>query len=214
MKRIACFLIPLWLGSLHGSEATPQAPFIAPPPEFGSWTVQVLGAAQKEQAQKIHCVKTGEIKRDTFIEADGTRRELWYVGKFALTKYEHSQKVALEDAAGLARERGSKTGSLVYGAGFPGFTWLDLRHYKGVTSVGGRRCHHFQLPPETGQSGVEAWVDADTKYPVAIKAEGLVYAYEFHAPPSGMLQLPPEYAEALRRHEAHLKQLNHLEKGR
>lgn len=241
MKRILllCALSAVALQPCPAQEAKvepPSAPFIAKPPEFGSWTIQIIGtkAANQEGSskeavpnEKIHCVKTKEIKRDSFLSRDGKQREIWYFGKFALTKYEHSEKVGLEDAAGFSRQRGSKTGSLIHGAGFPGFGWLDLRYYKDVVKAGTRLCYHFQIPPEPNtaaaeggnagvpaDTGIEAWIDVATKYPVAIKAEGVVYAYEFQPPPAGMLQLPPEYAEAVRRHEAHLKQLSVLEKGR
>lgn len=60
----------------------------------------------------------------------------------------------------------------------------------------------------------EAWIDVETKLPVAIRAGGLLHTYTFLAPPTSMLTLPPAMIAALDLQSARFQRLKLLEKRR
>ncbi len=60
----------------------------------------------------------------------------------------------------------------------------------------------------------EAWIDVETKLPVAIRTGGLLHTYTFLSPPTSMLALPPAMVAALDLQSARAQRLKLLEKRR
>ena len=60
----------------------------------------------------------------------------------------------------------------------------------------------------------EAWIDVETKLPVAIRTGGLLYTYTFLSPPTSLLTLPPAMVAVLDLQNARSQRLKQLEKRR
>ena len=60
----------------------------------------------------------------------------------------------------------------------------------------------------------EAWIDVETKLPVALRTGGLLHTYTFESPPTSMLTLPPAVMAALNLQSARAQRLKQLEKRR
>lgn len=221
--------VPGWVGAGEALPkiAPPEPPFVAAPPQFGKWTITMDPAGKRDKepglggeghGNRVVCVKTNDLKRDTLISPDGERSEVWYKGDLVLTGFENSSEIAVEEAATFGREPGSVTGSLTFGPGFPGFGWLDLKHYRGIAKVEDKVCYRFAhetAAADQASGDLEAWVDVATRYPVAISADGVLHRYAFedgaHLEP---LELPLTHAAAIARYEAKAKQLKALEQDR
>lgn len=68
--------------------------------------------------------------------------------------------------------------------------------------------------PRTKPLEAEAWIDVETKLPVAIRTGGLIYTYTFLSPPTSLLSLPPAMMTALSQQSARAQRLKQLEKRR
>lgn len=218
----------------------PAPPFVADPPGFSAWTIQSK-STRGSSAATTSAIHTEGLER---FETGG--REIWYANKVSLTAADNDpSKIVLMAPPGAGPMPDGTLGPLLTGPGFPGFWWLDLRHYKGVVNFQGRSCYHFrmvpppapastpQIPsaPETkiiggrefvsGESPsasrvkpleAEAWIDVETKLPVAILHGGQLHTYTFLAPPAAKLSLPESMKQAIARAKSRADRLRKLEK--
>jgi hypothetical protein len=213
----------------------PQPPFVAPVPDKAQWTISLdpkkTGASSSGSSQEtkgssrglteIISTKSGPLKQDIQVFADGKKIEFWYVGNVVLIPASNNRDIlSLDDQALIPTAEHNpgmnaadlEIGNLIQSRGFPGLGWLKLKYYTGVVTVAKTQCYHFALPdPATSNPAAEAWIEVKTKLPVAYMARGTVYTFHFGDPPTAPLSLPPAYASTLDRAQRmadHIRQLN------
>jgi hypothetical protein len=174
---------------------------------------------------------TGDIKRIDTLSADGRRQELWFDKnlQFSVASNDPSHVIVMEGGAGPAPDGSLR--SPVVGPGFPSFWWLGLSCYKDVVKVNGRSCYHFHVipPPQPVRKAhmteeeemklpavvitqeKEAWIDVETKLPVALGVEGLIYTYTFLPPPTSPLTLPQTMQTEITRQNSGIERLRKLQ---
>lgn len=213
----------------------PRPPLVAPPAEQARWTIslqqvppaekggEALPPRKSSGVQTIQSVKTGPIKQDLIVYESGGKSEIWYFQNHVLSANStNPSRVIVQnlsalndpmDSQGIFRELGHPVRS----AGYPGFDWVDLRHYQGLTYFNKTLpTYHYALrgkDPETGAAIVaaEAWIHAGTGAPVAYRTGGNVYVYTFGDPPAETLTLPPNFAAAQTRLQRSLDRQRRLE---
>ena len=83
---------------------------------------------------------------------------------------------------------------------FPGFGWVDWKNFSQIKPYKGSKCILFQEQhrivsddptPEKVYIAVTAYIDYDTRLPVALVSGDEANLFEWKPAPSGMLSLPP-----------------------
>lgn len=201
----------------------PHAPFVAPMPDRGQWTITLdyseleksstagTSAASPKNGdpllahslQQIQTVKTGHLKRDILINRDGTTTEIWYVDGENILSPGPSGDICVSDnktfepdssVKGIFR----KIGNLTISFGFPGCDWLNLKYYDKVSTDGTAPSYHYILQ-EGGVVAAEAWIDTKTYLPIKYASGQVNYIYAFGGTPSEDLVLPPAYLAAYKK---------------
>lgn len=176
----------------------PKAPLVAPVPENADWTVTIkyptasaqpgaAGQADRRMAE-VHSTKTGKLKRDVIAYASGPAEEHWYADTLFLWTNPQGGVAVNDLTGGIATESTDPSPSVA--TGFPGMGWLRIEDFDKVVLVEKRPAYHF------AHDGREAWVDVETKRPVMYKSGDLLFRYQFNAPPTSALALPPEFQKA------------------
>jgi len=183
----------------------PTPPLVAPVPERADWTVTLqyppaparvapptpgTSVQPAQRTAEVHSTKSGNLKRDRITATDGTFEDHWYAGSLYLWPYPGG-KVYISDMNDAPSDPGNPEPSVA--SGFPGVAWLRLECYDKVESFEQRPCYHYVMQGVA----MEAWIDVQTRFPLAYKCGDVVYQFKFNPPPAGPLALPPAYQEAL-----------------
>ncbi len=178
--------------------APPKPPLVAAVPESFDWTITAKTTtpppspeAAKHAALRItevHTTKTGKIRRDDISFNNGTRSTHWIVEQYLFwTSVQGEVCVSdLHGAPGLTPEDPDPTLPNC----IPGVRWLQPTYFDKVIVVDKRPCYHYL------HNEVEAWLDAETQFPVAYKNGDTVYTYKYGVVPAEPLTLPPDYQRA------------------
>jgi len=78
---------------------------------------------------------------------------------------------------------------------FPDFAWISKNNYAGIKEMGGKKCIVFTASIKMNSDDpmptlLAAYIDLDTRYPVAFIQGGEFHSYEFKQPPKDTLPLP------------------------
>lgn len=225
-----CLAAAAWGASPDPSAAVPlpAPPFVAPVPERAAWTIAIAyddekegaGAASPGRLKEIRSVRTGRLKRDTFVRDDGTTADFWYADGKVLQANSAGNGVMALDAALLRPSAGSdpgmsparlERGNLTRSPGFPGLDWVKAERYDRPVPFQKQPCFHYILPDGEGPPAAEAWIDAKSTLPVAYRADGALYTFVFAAPPSAPLALPPAYDRQMAAERAAAEHLRSLQ---
>lgn len=176
------------------TQPAPSDPIVAPLPESAQWTI-TLGTSSDEvspesAALRIACIKTGEIKKEIITQDGKTLEENWYVGNDRLMPDTFNPETILFLEGGGIKNPDSGQDSLRV-AGFAGVDWLSTSNYQGVVTMARRECFYFK----DGER--EAWIDTQTRFPIAFRTNEEFYRYTYTDPPTKKLTLPPNYGKAL-----------------
>lgn len=197
----AFFLGVAWLGAADLADIPPPTPpLVADVPNLADWTIEVaqvsgIGAKGKtssvrsSEISEVRSTKTGQIKRDAITYGDGTKRDHWFIGNLMLWKTDEGVIVANDLSAMFVEDPTEASPSIP--TGFPGTAWLKPAFFEKVVLQEKRPCYHFVGP------GVEAWIDVETKLPVAYKKGEIIYKYTFGTAPVEPLVLPEDYQKIL-----------------
>jgi hypothetical protein len=180
----------------------PKPPFVQPPPERSAWTIEVTRPEVEEVAQnaknaqkqrevvEIASAHDGESKRDVVSYSDGSKREFWFVGEYALWPYPDGSRAGVSSG-----DSEVQLPEPVESPRFPGLAWLSADSYEDVAKMGGQQCRHYVRP---GEGDVwEAYIGFESGLPVAARFGSVVHNYAFTTPPAGPLQMPEMFAQAL-----------------
>jgi len=215
----------------------PSGPLLASAPDYSQWVVTFTYPEDKNptsgadasgpapaylttRTRTITTTKTHEVIHEEFVDGRGEKFDEWHVGNIAYTKGSGSNLWGELDPSDLAN--GSAHFQPLPASGFRNLDWITKDSYAGTMKYSGRDCLVFTLvsPHKTNlfklttpESQLEslatyALIDAETRLPVIVKAEGMTRLYQFKNAPTEKLTLPPDLAEQLRKGEEGRKRLN------
>ncbi len=199
-------------------------PLLNRAPDYSQWLVSsksgpadaVQAPDQKTKYDQITRVrKTGSIRYEITANADGRRFEKWCTGNLQATVIPGVKDPQIAMASAVAK---GNVGYTDYSqSDFPGFEWISRKNYIGTQSMAGVPCIVFHTgPDDTGaaalsgtaapnpgapvaipKGGSTAYIAADSRLPVLLVADGSMKFFQFEAPPSTPLVLPPNVEAAL-----------------
>ena len=194
------------LGTGNGSDVPPPtAPFVAAVPDSADWTLTVKLPTQPASAEpapvrsgwrivEVHSTRKGKLKRDIITYANGTKAERWFADNLLFWKSAEGSVIA-NNLSGNSADPDLAANTPSIPSGFFGADWLKQSFYDQVVPVEKRPCYHFASPNK------EAWIDVESKLPVACKLGDVVYRYTFNAPPEA-LAFPPDFQKAWNDYQA------------
>jgi len=164
-------------------------------PDLARWIVTFNpgGGGKAGFSRKVAVTKTGQIRHEQTLEANGQRREKWCVGDLDYSKPAGSKRY-------LAYTGRSFTGGVIderlytdYSkTDFPGMEWVSAKNYATVRPVMNRDCIVFERKAAGGEAAATACVDLQTRLPVVLREGNETRVYEFQAAPQAALSLPAE----------------------
>jgi len=180
----------------------PTPPLVAPVPENADWVVTLLRpkAAPKTDGSpaatapadrriiEVRSTKTGRYKRDRISTADGVTEERWFVDMLLLWPTATGE-VAVTDLSGIPFTAEDSNPSVPQG--FPGVAWLRPEYFDKVVLFEKRPSYHYV------HGDTEAWIDVETRLPLAYKISNAAFQFKFNPPPAGPLTLPAAYQKSL-----------------
>ncbi|MEM6822249.1 MAG: hypothetical protein AAF558_09935 [Verrucomicrobiota bacterium] len=201
----------------------PIAPFLNEPSDYSQWKIEVetLKKFKSDQAAlesgkqvimrptlqltEIRSYKFDNLKQDILIYADGSRQEYWHTDEFTLSQ-RPNRKISIHKKPS---DELPIYGNLTVSPGYPGFDWLKLGYYRGVETLDDVTCYYFRLEVNesvesaetqtTTLSIAEAWVDTQTRRPVAYQANNIRYRYYFTPGSKRHPVMPKSFADAFKR---------------
>ena len=178
----------------------PAAPLVTPAPEYADSTVTVKYPTEPTPPPhapkhhdwryvEVHSTKAGKLKRDLLTSRDGIKSEKWFVDSILLWTTPDG-KVSVSDTSGAPPSMPEDPNPSVP-HGFPGVAWISLENFVGEVIYQKQVCYHYVA------EGTEAWIDVESKLPVAYQSAGTLYQFKFNPPPTEPLTMPPAYQKAL-----------------
>lgn len=182
------------------------SPLVAEPPATGKWMMQFLPSESDGAATQSNMVKLVEIRKNagkgvtrvTF--SDKSVKVFYYVADAII----HPVDVAPGFQAVELKQPASELDSAT---GFFGVDWVRPEYLVEKAVENGRPVLHFRNTVQsTEKEGVvsrelplEAWIDAETRLPSAVRTSHGIVRYQFSPPPYDQVELPSAALEALRR---------------
>jgi hypothetical protein len=201
-------------------------------PDYAKWEVDISDPARKSQPGAdgrpkqpqnygATITKTGNIRYEVIVEADGDQLVKWCDGRLQWFKRPLWPKAVLWTAPNVANpyyvsyERST----------FPELSWVSPKNYSGVKEVMGRKCLVFNeriqafssdelgelrlatkrngkpFDPDDYKVSATACIDFETRLPIQFDKGTEIHVYRFFPTPTSMLQLPPEIEEQKRAEE-------------
>ncbi|MFA7343506.1 MAG: hypothetical protein WC003_04300 [Terrimicrobiaceae bacterium] len=212
-SRLAARLLALAAFSLACPSAYPQQantapekpspPLVTTPPDRAHWKItpnqikkQMPADAQENpELLEIEAWKTPSVARVIQQWGNGKASESWIADGYLLHKFPALPDIYVTPLS--LRSSVQDDGMSDFNAVYPGFTWLDLKYYTGVIPLGGKKCHHYADP----ENDREAWVDAETKAPVAYRNGASNFVYAFLAPPAQDPTMPEAFLRELQNYK-------------
>jgi len=184
----------------------PKAPFVRPVPDFAEWTVTMqktseLAKATPSKIREVHVIKTKDTARVSISYSDQTTEEYWIANHAILTPNSSNTRITLMPVtsakASFERDlQGANEAELSprFFGYFAGITWISESCFDRVVFLERHPCYHY-----VAAKRMEAWIDSDTRLPVAYKdlVSNTTYRYTFAPPPKDLLVLPTRYREAV-----------------
>jgi len=214
----------------------PGPPIQKRAPEYAQWliTTTVSGTAaldekgqqastagragkgsQASSATKIMVTKTGKIYRVEHLDEHQQIWTVWASGATQVMVWPDRRSSALlapsanPDAPNPFMTDFSKTD-------FPGFGWVDWKKFSQIKPYKGSKCIVFQEQqrvdsddptPEMVYITVTAYIDCDTRLPVALVSGDEANLFEWKPAPTGILSLPPSALAVLQQREKSEQQM-------
>lgn len=180
----------------------PSAPFVAPVPENADWVVTLQRPKVPPKADgspaapapadrriiEVQTTKTGKFRRDRITSADGVTEERWFVDMLLLWPTTGGE-VAATDLSGIPFDAEDPNPSVP--RGFPGVGWPRIEFYDKPVLFEKRPSYHYV------HEATEAWIDAETRLPLAYKSANATFQFRFNPPPTAPLTPPDAYQKTL-----------------
>ncbi|PTY01618.1 hypothetical protein DB346_12835 [Verrucomicrobia bacterium LW23] len=230
------FLSLLWLSGTALAQAEKQrAPLPSGPliqkrmPAMSQWTVSTVlpgpsdkpdkpetssagTAATPESARSAKpqvileqtFTKTHDIIRMDYVDKAKMPWTVWAANGFQILITPEG-KVCGEVALAYSRDN-PNTFNINFGStDFPGFEWITASHYQDVVEYEKIPCMLFR-----DETNVLAYINVETRQPVALQNGERTLLYTYKAPPAAVLTLPPHVDALIQSRIKALKQLTTL----
>ena len=172
------------------ADKKPVPPLVATPSGYAHWRI-VLTPLAPPMAGKLDPVisemdftKSPSMASKVNTWSDGKSSEDWIVEGYFLSTTPNRPDVYLSPM----KMRPSGFGN-DFNAVYPGFAWLDLKYYKDIVRVDGKKCYHY-----VDDLARQGWIEVDTKLPVRYSNGSTSGTYEFLAPPTSQLKMPDKFS--------------------
>jgi hypothetical protein len=191
---LAILALPAF-GQGEAEVTRPTPPLLATAEPMARWKVRLtpLTAASHPEAgapeiREITFSRTGALCQVRSLWSNGQVSESWLAEGYAL-------ELPPEYPMVLVTPPGARRSRLLPGAGgFPGVEWLDLKYFREVVTLEGRRCFHYRQE----ESRLEAWVEVKSGLPLAASDDTYRYHYTYLTAPETPLVLPENFSAALK----------------
>lgn len=219
-----------------GAIQIPSGPMLRPAPPYSEWMITYSypedrpAKAERSHAppskeflsrpRKSTITKTEQIIRIDTVDVGGRSTEKWFVGPKQYTLPPGGSVWYVASAGD------GNTGNLYYSdplpsSGFQDMDWINEKAFAGTLKFDRMDCLVFvpggldeispgDLSKQTAQLQGEpkvAYVDANTRLPVALRIVGEIRQFQFNKPPTALLSLPPDLAAEIRTGEGARRRL-------
>ena len=178
---------------------------MAKAPPFSRWVITSAGAGEGRQ---VSVTKTGDVFHRETVRDSGGEVEQWWVRRVQTTRRKN-------DPGLLVAGPGSLSDSFYIdfsNSDFPEFSWVNRNNYLGVQKYQNVDCFvfkggitremrdiYFRILPEMTRASnwIVAWVDVNTRLPVALATDVCKQTYLFVTPPKEALMVPDSVAKEI-----------------
>jgi hypothetical protein len=207
---------------LYGQESIPNipvptAPYVVFPSPNVAFSIDVVLLADPTpneasgtnipgggylRMQRIDVTRTETLRHEVITWNNNTQTENWFDGKIGFLESPSNKDIAVID---LKRDPSGITFMARRDAS-DYFAWLSATNYEGTESYKGKLCYKFLTKLAASGEGSKpiwdkiAWIEVETKLPVALQMLQTLYTYDFHAAPTTSLILPPKFQEVFDRY--------------
>ena len=199
-STIATANIDLASASASRDSAPPSPPYVASVPENADWTITITNPPLPPpppetppqpdlRATEVHTTKAGALRRNQVTAANsGTPPiEHWTLPNLYFWTTPQGKPIMTDLSSNPPSD--GKDADPESPKGFPGVAWVKLELFDQTLTFEKHTCHHYVLPG----GALEAWIDTETRLPVAYQQGDTVYLYKFNAFPGGTLTLPASF---------------------
>jgi hypothetical protein len=213
MRQIAylvALLVALWPCSILAQDGVPSThgSLVASRPQKCRYWITYsyteplaeMAAERKAELPKSHHPRRllrvegaldGKLRREVRHWSDGASTECWAFGNVTLYEQPGIDHVLMVDPSAF-------TGELGVPAWFPEFAWISQKTMQAEEkgTYKGRKAVHYKAGDE------EAWIDPETRLPIALRERGALREYQFSGEAPTPLTLPPRFQVFLKELEA------------
>lgn len=226
---LAAILAVSGTGFLTAQEETPtpvelpSGPLLKSAPDFSKWIVtyqypkEILPDAPVRDGSEpvqVTVTKTGAIISEVTIDAKNRRSEIWHVGQVQYNSFADSSKW-FESTAPRDSTPSTTGFNPLPANGFRGWDWVDASSYVGTIALktvetlaflpGGagtlKQRSPDQIREQIGARPRVAYVNFETRFPLAMRNEGVVESFAFQPAPVQKQSLPAELQKAIQEGE-------------
>lgn len=213
-----------------GAEEIPLGALLKPAPDLAKWTVtyeypnvgtpQVPARNGSEVAQ-ITTIKTGNIVSQDVVDGRGSHEQIWYVGGDKQYRKPAGKSEWFESSPSMGGNKVNSDFVALPENGYRGWDWIDRDSYLGMAKLEFGNCLVF-VPGGRSQSKISgkslskdqvaafpivALVNAETRFPVALRSGGVTQRFEFGQAPTAMQQFPADLKDSIKNGEEARKRL-------
>lgn len=185
----------------------------------------MAGPDQKTTVVRVEVDKWKGKRRELTVWSTGERVEKWVLPEAAIFQQRGTDAIYIFPLRGAGR--GAALSAVSAGeTDFAEFEWITKDAFKETVEVEGRKCYLFEgaRSPVSGgnnpasqgaesvskQPALKAWVDVNTKLPVAILIGGVLRKYSFEDSAGPAKELPAAFSQQLSKYYETLhKATNH-----
>lgn len=202
----------------------PPGPLLNKAPDFVQWTITIKsaesggvgktekGIASPEPSAKptaevyqIVTAKTGKIRHEVRVAGTQIMSNVWSING-ASVEINPKTKIAQVAPGGVSVD-------------FPGLEWISEKNYTDVKKINGKDTIIFNdkvawmaangaTNEFKGKVDAVAYIDLETRLPIAMKRGVDTYTYQFGAMPQTTLTPPPEVVQAMEGYSERMKRLS------
>ena len=204
----------------------PSPPYVLAIPAQTQWVMHITPPAGQvapdasgksklaPEPQVVAITKLGDTLRAIIVYTDKSRREFWQVPGSTILQDGGTPRV-------IYNTGGYPPYPYAPGHDFFGCEWIKPENFHDVVKRGGVTCYHYQaeaamqVPPDVLRAHPElaklklhreAWINAETRLPVAVSGETGTIEYTFSDPPPD-LKMSAEFQSALDANNVALERL-------
>jgi len=167
-----------------------------------------------QSATEVMVTKTGKIYRVEHLDEAKQLWTIWAAGATQIMVWQDSHAAA-ELAASNNPDSPNPFMTDFSATDFPGFGWVGWDKFSEIKTYKGMKCIVFQDQqpaasdaPSGGTKTVTAYVDVETRLPVALLDANQANVFEWRPTPKGVLTLPPNALAVLQQRQKAQQQMS------